>query len=99
MLSLKRTLRVGIPAVVLLLGASLLLNVPVQAASCAHQTMAVSFLQKVGLAHVEPCLVLQTENGEVCANIGHHCNNGSGPGKCSIVVDATTNLFTCQCIK
>ena len=99
MLTLKRTLRVAIPAVALVIGASLLMNVPVQAASCAHPTAVASFLQKIGLAHIEPCIVTQSTNGEVCANIGHHCNDGSGPGKCTIGVDDATNRFICQCIK
>ena len=103
MLSVRKTLRVTLPAVALVLGATVFVNVPVQAASCAHPTAMVSFLQKIGFAKVQPCevIVLEPQNGtgEICANVGHHCNDGSGPGKCQSVMDATTGSFSCQCVK
>src|SRR5437868_7113226 len=102
MLSLNRTLRITVPAAALVLGATLFVNGSTHAASCAHPTVVMSALQKLGLAHLLPCDVVPIPagngTGEVCANVGHHCNDGTGAGKCRNEVDAT-NTWSCQCAK
>ena len=57
-------------------------------------------LRKVGLSHTQSCEVIPNPNGglgEWCVNVGHHCNDGSGPGKCLTVFD-TSGLPSCQCV-
>lgn len=101
--SLKRMLRITVPVVTMMLGAAVFTNVPARAASCAHPGMVVSFMHRLGLADLKPCAVTvltgTSGNGEICANLGHHCNDGSGSGKCQSALDTTTNTWSCQCLK
>ena len=100
MLLLKRSLRVIVPVVALVLGATVLVNFPVHAASCAHPTGIASIMYKLGVGGVKPCEVVAMPdgNGEGCAKLGHHCNDGSGKGRCTNVLD-TTGTFSCQCVQ
>jgi hypothetical protein len=100
MMSVKRIVRIGIPLVVVALGAIFYAQIPARAASCGHPTLVVSMLRKVGLSHTQSCEVIPNPNGglgEWCVNVGHHCNDGSGPGKCRTVFD-TSGLPSCQCV-
>ena len=99
MTSFKRTVRIGIPMAVVALG--LMLYAQAAKASCGHPTLLAAILQQVGLAHSQACATIPNPNGgpgEWCANVGHHCNDGAGPGKCLTVFDAS-GLPSCQCVK
>jgi hypothetical protein len=101
MFKFKRSLRVAVPVLFLMLGAAVSATIPVSAASCNRPEGVTKFLQAVGLAHAQPCevMVLPSFPGEICANPGHHCNDGSGPGKCQSNYDPTAGQWSCQCLK
>lgn len=96
MFSPKRVLRVVLPAAALALG----VTVYAQARSnnCGHPSVLARAMHATGLAQIQPCMVLPMVEGEICADIGHHCNIGNGPGKCRNVADPTTNIISCQCV-
>lgn len=99
-MSLKRILRIGIPFLSIALAVTVYAEIPHPAASCNHPSAMTSFLQSVHLAHTQPCAVMAAPSGggEWCVNTGHHCNDGSGPGKCLTVFD-TSGSASCQCVK
>ena len=101
MFSLKRILRLGIPFVSIALGVTVYAQIPSHAASCDHPTAMAVLLHKVGMAHLQPCQTTLVPNavGEWCVNTGHHCNDGSGPGKCLSVYDTSSDSWSCQCVK
>ena len=99
MTSIKRMVRIGIPMVVVALG--LVLYAQAAKASCGHPTVLTAILQQVGLVHSQACATMPNPNGgsgEWCANVGHHCNDGAGPGKCITVFDANA-VPSCECVK
>jgi hypothetical protein len=100
MTSNKRTARIGIPMAVVGLGLILYAQTPAKA-SCGHPTVLTAILQQVGLAHSQACETIPNPNGgpgEWCANVGHHCKDGLGPGKCLTVFD-TSGMPSCECVK
>jgi hypothetical protein len=96
MFSPKRVIRLGLPVAVLALGAT----VYAQARSndCGHPSLLARAMRATGMAHIQPCAVVPGYDGEFCADVGHHCNVGNGPGKCRNVADPATNIVSCQCI-
>lgn len=100
-MSLKRILRIGIPFLSIALAVTVYAEIPHPAASCNHPSAMTSLLQSVHLAHTTPCATTPVPGqvGEWCVNTGHHCNDGSGPGKCLSVFDAAASSWSCQCVK
>jgi len=94
MLSLKRTIRIAIPAVTLLLGVSLYADSRTEH-SCANPSIKAKVMQFAGLGQIQPCAVEPATL--LCADEGHHCNVGNGPGKCRNVENEQA-VFVCQCI-
>jgi len=97
MLSIKRALRIGIPVAVLALGMTMYAQG--RSSDCGHPSMWAKALQATGLAQIQPCVVIQSGyGGNFCADVGHHCNVGYGPGKCHNEADPVTEVVTCQCV-
>jgi len=96
MFSVKRVLRIGIPAVALLLGVALYGQS--RSNNCGHLSLVAKVMQATGFAQIQPCAVDLFDGVEVCHDIGHHCNVGNGPGKCRNVVDPSTQAMSCQCV-
>lgn len=98
MLSLKRTLRVGIPVAVLALGATLYAGS--RSNDCANPTLIAKLMQATGLGgRMQPCVLLQSVGNEtVCLDPGKHCNVGLGSGKCQNVFDESAQALRCQCV-
>src|SRR3954470_1756828 len=96
MLSLKRIIRVGIPAAVLALG----VTVYAQSRSndCAHPTLLAKAMNATGMAKIQPCVLLELGDGQACLDPGKHCNVGNGAGKCTNVPDEGTGNLRCQCV-
>lgn len=92
----KRVLRVAIPVIVLGVGATLYAQS--RSNDCGHPSVVARVMQATHLAHIQPCAVQELDWGEICVDIGHHCDVGNGPGKCRNVADPATNRISCQCI-
>jgi hypothetical protein len=94
MLSLKRTVRIAIPTITLMLGVTLYAESRTNH-DCAHPSMAAKVMQFTGLGQIQPC---QVDPATLwCQDEGHHCNVGNGPGKCRNV-ENDLGQFTCQCV-
>jgi hypothetical protein len=105
MMSMKRMLLVSVPFCVLTAG-TVLYAAPGRVRPCGPPKGFAAFLQKVGLtnARIVPCAIAPAaidgsdSLGFMCVDPGHHCNDGSGAGKCTPSTDQDGKL-QCVCMK
>ena len=99
---LKRIVLVGF--LLSFLAASVALEAaPGRPRPCGQPKGFAAFLQKIGMtsAKVAPCAMTEPDTvvpGQWCIDPGHHCNDGSGPGKCVSVLDTSSRQWSCACI-
>jgi hypothetical protein len=96
MFTVKRALRIGIPVTSLLLGVTLYADS--RSNDCAHLSVVAKVMRFAGMGQIQPCAIERFNDTDICAEIGHHCNVGNGPGKCRNVADPDTAIVSCQCI-
>jgi hypothetical protein len=94
MLFLKRTIRIAIPALTLMVGVTLYADSRTEH-SCANLSIKAKVMQFAGLGQIQPCAVDPATLW--CADDGHHCNVGNGPGKCRNM-ENDQGQFVCQCL-
>jgi hypothetical protein len=102
MISIKRTFLIGLSIAFVGVGAALYAEVPNGPHKCGQVTGIAAFLQTVGITHakIQPCETVTPLgiNGEWCVNPGHHCDDGSGAGKCTNnLLDAASSTWSCVC--
>jgi len=69
--------------------------------ACGQPTGFAAFLQKVHVTNAKfaPCAMTAPDSvglGQRCIEDGHHCNDGSGPGRCLTLFDPS-EVATCVC--
>jgi hypothetical protein len=105
MMSMKRMLLVMVPLCLLAAGTAFSAG-PARMRPCGPPKGFAAFLQKVGLtnAKIVPCETTTVSidgtdrQGYWCVDPGHHCNDGSGAGKCTTVID-DSGMYSCVCMK
>jgi len=97
-MSIKRALRIAIPAATLLLGATVYAATG-RSNDCGNPSIIARVMKATGMGHIQFCDVYSPPAGEgvLCIDQGHHCNIGNGPGKCKSNVDPVTYVASCQC--
>ena len=98
---LRRMLMVAVPLALLTVGAALH-AAPNRPRPCGPPKGFAAFLQKVGLTSgkYQACEVTVPDTvvaGSWCVNAGHHCNDGSGPGRCASVWLPDDSKWVCTC--
>jgi hypothetical protein len=67
---------------------------------CGPPKGFAAFLQKMHVTNAKiqlcPVTPVGPDQGVWCVDPGHHCNDGSGPGKCANDVDST-GVWSCVC--